>query len=123
MDVTIIRRDLGNDCCNCIVRSISFNNNGIIGVEMRQDRGLSKGLFKCVECLGVVGTPDEWGILVGEVNQGDDDVREPHNESAIKVGETQECLDCLEVSRGQSDANHISLGYIYRDASGGDYKA
>ena len=51
---------------------------------------------------------------MGEVNQGYD-VREPHNESAIKVGETQECLDCLEVSWGWPDTDCISLGHVHGD--------
>jgi len=47
----------------------------------------------------VVGAPSEWGELVGEANQGNNDVGEPDNESTIEVGEPQECLDCLEISR------------------------
>jgi len=37
VDVAIVRGDLGDDCCNHIVRSIGFNNNRIIRVEMCQD--------------------------------------------------------------------------------------
>jgi len=33
------------------------------------------------------GAPGERGVLVGEANQGDDNVGEPHDESAIKVSE------------------------------------
>src|SRR5882724_9733430 len=66
--------------------------------------------------------PDERGVLVGETNQGYDDVREPHNESVIKVGETQEGLDCLEVSCGRPDTDHVGLGSVHRDASGGNHK-
>ena len=40
----------------------------------------------------------------------------------MKVGETQECLDCLEVSRGQPDTDHIGLGSVHGNASGGDHK-
>src|SRR5882724_4966953 len=90
---------------------------------MHQDGGLCEGRFEGFKCLGVVGAPDEWGILSGKVNQGDDDVGEPLNESTIKVGETQECLDCFEVSRGWPDTDHISLGGVHRDASGSNHKA
>jgi len=55
VDVTVIRGDLGDDRGDCIIRSVSFNNNGLSGVEMRQDRGLGKGLFDCAECCGVSG--------------------------------------------------------------------
>ena len=123
MDVAIVRGDLGDDHSNCIVRSISLNNNRIVRVEMCQYGCLSEGCFEHVEHPGVVGTPGEWGVLAGEANQGDDNVGEPHNESVIKVGKTQECLDCLEVSRGWPEPNCISLGRIHRDASGGDHKA
>jgi len=70
----------------------------------------------------VVGAPDEQGVLAGETNQGHDDVREPHNKSAIKVGKTQEGLDCLEVGQGRPYADRICFGSVHRDASGGDHK-
>jgi len=66
---------------------------------MRQDGSLGEGSLEGFKHLGVVRAPSEWGVLAGEANQGNDDVSEPHNELAIKVGETQEGLDCLEVSR------------------------
>ena len=77
MDVAIIGGDLGDDFSNCIVRSISLNNNRIVRVEMRQDGGLCEGCFEGFKCLGVVGAPDEWGVLAGEMNQGYDNVGEP----------------------------------------------
>src|SRR5882724_10439386 len=89
---------------------------------MHQNGGLCEGCFEGFKCLGVVGAPDEWGVLAGETNQGYDDVGEPHNESAIKVGKTQEGLDCLEVSRGRPDTDHVGLGSVHRDASGGNHK-
>src|SRR5882724_166529 len=89
---------------------------------MCQDRCLGEGCLEGFECLGVIGAPGEWGVLAGEENQGYDNVGEPHNESVIKVGQTQEHLDCLEVSRGQPDTDCISLGGIHGDASGGDHK-
>jgi len=66
----------------------------------------------------VVRAPGEWDVLVGEANQGDDNVREPNNEPAIEVGKTQEHLDCFEISWGQPDADSIGLGHIHGDASG-----
>src|SRR5882724_5220579 len=99
VDVTIIRGDLGDDHGDRIVRSVSLNNNRIVRVEMHQDGGLGEGSLEGLECLGVVGAPSERGVLVGEVNQGDEDVREPNNESVIEVGEPQERLDCLEISQ------------------------
>jgi len=57
------------------------------------------------------------------VNQGDDNVGEPHNESAIKVGKPQECLDCLEVSWSWPDADSIGLGHVHGDASGSDHES
>jgi len=74
MDFPIIGQDLGDDCYNCIVRSISFNDNGIIRVEMHQDGCLGEGVFEALECLGVIRAPGEWGVLACEVNQGNDDV-------------------------------------------------
>jgi len=48
--------------------------------------------------LGWSGAPGEWGVLVGETNQGYDDVREPHNNGiGDKSWQNQEGLDCLEV--------------------------
>ena len=41
----------------------------------------------------------------------------------IKFGETQECLDCLEVSQGQPDTDHVSLGSVHGDTSGSDHEA
>src|SRR5882724_6120288 len=122
VDVTIIGGNLGDDCSDRIVRSVSLNNNRIVRVEMCQNGGLCEGCFEGFKRLGVVGAPDEWGVLVGEMNQRYDDVREPHNESAIKVGETQEGLDCLEVSWGRPDADHVGLGSVHRYASGGNYE-
>src|SRR5882724_1979832 len=123
VDVTIIGGDLGDDRSDCIVRSVSLNDNGVVRVEMRQDRGLCEGCFKGFKRFGVVGAPDERGILSGKANQGDDDVGEPLNELTIKVGETQECLDCFEVSRGRPDTDCIGLGCVNRDASGSNNKA
>src|SRR5882724_1290596 len=87
VDVAIVGGDLGYDCRNCIVRSVSLNHNGVVRVEMRQDGGLCEGRFKGFKRLGVVRAPDERGILSGEANQGDDNFREPHDELAIKVSE------------------------------------
>ena len=97
VDVAIIRGDLGDDRCDSIVRSVSFNNNWVIGVEVRQDGCLGKGCLERFERLGVIGAPGKWGVLAGEANQGDDDVGEPHNESSIEVGKAQECLHCFEI--------------------------
>ena len=52
---------------------------------MCQDGGLSEGCFEGFECLGVVRSPGEQGVLSGEVNQGYDNVGEPHDESAIRL--------------------------------------
>src|SRR5882724_4310623 len=123
VDVAIVGGDLGDDRSNCIVRHVSLNHNGVVRVEMRQDGGLCEGRFEGFKRLGVVGAPDERGILSGEANQGDDDVGEPLNELTIKVGKTQECLDCFEVSRGWPDTDHIGLGGVHRDASGSNHKA
>src|SRR5882724_4410223 len=109
VDVAIVRGDLGDDHSNCIVRSISLNNNRIVRVEMCQDGGLGEGSLEGFEHLSVVGAPSEWGELVGEANQGNNDVGEPDNESTIEVGEPQECLDCLEINQGWPDADSISL--------------
>src|SRR5882724_517277 len=114
---------MGDDCGNHIVRSISFNNNGIIRVKMCQDGGLGEGSLEGFKCLGVVRAPSEWGVLAGEANQGNDDVGEPNNESTIEVGEPQEHLDCLEISQGWPDADSIGLGRVHGDASGSDHEA
>ena len=90
---------------------------------MHQDGGLGEGSLEGFKRLGVVRAPSKWGVLAGEVNQGNDDVREPNNELAIEVGEPQECLDCLEISRGQPDTDRIGLGHVHGDASGGDHEA
>jgi len=71
----------------------------------------------------MVGAPSERGVLAGEVNQGNDDVGEPNNESVIEVGEPQDCLDFLEISRGWPDTDSIGLGHVHGDASGGDHEA
>src|SRR5882724_10394532 len=90
---------------------------------MCQDGGLGEGGLEGFECLGVVGAPSEWGVLVGEANQGNDNVREPDNESTIEVGESQKCLDCLEISQSRPVADSIILGRVHGDASGGDHEA
>src|SRR5882724_7952599 len=123
VDVAIVGGDLGDDRSDRIVRIISLNNNRIVRVEMRQDGGLGEGGLEGFECLGVVGAPSERGVLVGEANQGNDDVREPQEESTIEVGESQERLDCLEISRGRPDADSISLGHVHGDATGSDHEA
>src|SRR5882724_460471 len=66
VDVTIVRGDLGDYHGNRIVRSISFNNNGIIRVKMRQDGGLGEGSLEGFKHIGVVGAPSERGVLAGE---------------------------------------------------------
>ena len=123
VDVAIVGGDLGDDRSDRIVRSVSLNNNRSVRVEMHQDGGLGEGSLEGLERLGVVRAPSERGVLAGEVNQGDNDVRELHNKSAIRVGETQEFLDCLEVSWGQPDTDHVSLGSVHSDARGSDHKA
>src|SRR5882724_1835192 len=90
---------------------------------MRQDGGLGEGSLEGLKCLGVVGASSERGVLAGEVNQGNDNVGEPNNESMIEVGEPQECLDCLELSRGRPDTDSIGLGCVHGDASGSDHEA
>src|SRR5882724_7809439 len=97
VDVTIVRGDLGDDCCNCIVRSISFNDNRIIRVEMCQDGCLGEGIFEGLKCLGVVRAPGEWGVFSCEVNQGDDDVRKPHNELTIELAKLRNAWTALRL--------------------------
>src|SRR5882724_5595474 len=63
VDVAIIGGDLGDDCSDCIVRSISLNNNRIVRVEMCQDGCLGEGSLEGFKCLGVVGAPSEWVSL------------------------------------------------------------
>src|SRR5882672_192655 len=87
VDVTIIRGNLGDDSCNSIIGSISFNNNGIMRVEMCQYGCRGEGRFEGSERLRLIGIPGKRGDLAGEMNEGDDNVREPNNESAIEVGE------------------------------------
>jgi len=70
-------------------------------LKFAKDGGLGEGGLEGFKCLGVVGAPSEWGVLAGEANQGNDDAGEPDNESTIEVGESQKCLDCLEISRGR----------------------
>jgi len=86
------------------------------------DGCLYEGIFEGLECLGMVRTPCEQGVLASEADQGDD-VRKSHNESAVEVGKAEKCLDCLEVSWGQPDADSISFGSVHGDACGGDHKA
>ena len=50
---------------------------------MCQDGGLSESHLEGFECLGVVRAPGEWAVLACEVNQGDEDVGEPHNELGL----------------------------------------
>src|SRR5882724_10625787 len=123
VDVAIIGGDLGDDHCDSIVRSVSFNNNWVIGVEVHQDGCLGKGCFERFERLGVIGAPGEWGVLAGEANQGNYNVGEPHNELAIEVGKASERLDCLKIGRSRPGADSVSLGHVHRDASGGDHEA
>ena len=66
-----------DDRCDCIVRSISFNNNGIVRVEMHQDGCLGEGSLEGLECFSVVRPPGEWGVLACELNQGDDNLENP----------------------------------------------
>jgi len=66
---------------------------------MHQDGCLGKGTFEGVKCSGVVRSPGERGVLVGEMNQRDDNIREPHNESVVEVHKAKECLNCFEVAR------------------------
>src|SRR5882724_1131057 len=68
VEVAIVGRDLGDDCCDRIVRSVSLNNDGIIRVEMCQDGCLCEGVFEGLKGLSVVGTPGEWCVLAGEAN-------------------------------------------------------
>jgi len=84
LDVTLIRGDLGNDHCDCIVRSVSLNNDGIVRVECIK-WGLGEGSLECLKCLHVVRALGNWGVFACEVNQGNDNIREPHNESVIKL--------------------------------------
>ena len=87
VDVPIVRGDLGDNSCNRIIGSVSLNNNWIIRVEMCQDRCCGKDMFEGPECLDVVGAPYERGVLASEMNEGDDNVGEPQNESTVEVGE------------------------------------
>jgi len=59
VDVSIVRRDMGNDSCNFIIGSISLNNNGIIRVEMHKDGCCGKGMFEGPEHHDMVETPYE----------------------------------------------------------------
>jgi len=60
--------DLGDDHSDCIIRSVSFNNNGFIRVEMRQDGCLSKGCLSVFEQLVWLGAQVNRVSLPGEVN-------------------------------------------------------
>ena len=51
MDVAIIRGDLGHDCGDHIVRSISFNHNGIIRVECARMGAWVKAVLRVSNAL------------------------------------------------------------------------
>jgi len=70
VDIPIVRGDLGDNSCNHIIRSISFNNNQIIRVEMCQDRCLGNGVFEGPERLDVVRAPYERSVLASKMNKG-----------------------------------------------------
>src|SRR5882724_1878965 len=57
VNVAIIGGDLQDDRSDHIVRSVSFNNNGVIRVEMRQDGCLCKGCLERFEHFSVIGAP------------------------------------------------------------------
>jgi len=83
---------------------------GLIRVKMCQDGGLGEGSLEVSNASVWSGAPSEQGVLVGEVNQGNDDVGEPNNESVIEVGNPKNAWTALRLVRVGQDADCVGFG-------------
>ena len=88
VDVAIIGEDLGDDCCNHIIRSISFNNNRIIRVEMCQDGCLAsvKAFLKISNALVWSGPHENRVSFQVRQIRGMTMSVKPNNELEVEVG-------------------------------------
>ena len=76
---------------------------------MREDRGGCKGHLECFECLSTLGGEIPGGAFLGELCEGNCDIRVAVNESTIEIGEAKEGLYIANLPRLGPVLNHLDL--------------
>ena len=99
----------GEDSCKSIIRSVSFHYKGCTGNPMRENGGGHKGHLECFESLSAFGSEIPGGALLGESCEGNCDIRVATDEPMIEIGETEEGLYVVNLSRFGPILGHLDL--------------
>ena len=86
----------GNDGGDGVVRRIRFDDDGSVGTPVSEDWSGGKGLLEADEGGACLRRKNEGNSLPGQLGKGYGNIGLVENETAIKVGETQEGLNFLD---------------------------
>ena len=68
-----------------MVRGVGFDKAFEVGIKMGEDRGGRKAMFQIIERSFAFNGPIEFRILLCQIYQQSDNIREVFNKTAIKV--------------------------------------
>ena len=118
-----IGSDSGNNASQGIVRSISFNEDRIVGGPMCEDGSFSEGLLESAKCLVTLVTPVPGCAFVSKVSEGNNNVGIIEYKASVKVCKSQEGLNLLNGSRSGPFEDSVNLGLGHRNTGGIGHKA
>ena len=98
MDFSICAGNRQN-ASDSVVRGISFNNDRGVQNKMGKDRHSGEGMFESIERMSTVLGEIPRSILPGEPGEGNHNVGVIEYETSVEVGEAQEGLDVLYLTR------------------------
>ena len=111
--------DNGKDCCEGVVRGISFNDNWSIWDPVSEYQGRGKCLLQYVEgFVGLFGKLER-NPFSSETSEGYDGVGVVENEAAVEIGEAEEGLDILYLLWLRPVLDNLNLCLVHGESLGG----
>jgi len=114
--------NLGDDCSDRIVRSVSLNNNQFVRVEMRQNGGLCEGCFEGFKHLVWLGPQMNGVSLRVRRIRGMTMSENPTMNWREKLAKPKKAWTALRLVGVGQNTDHVGLGSVHRDARGGNHK-
>jgi hypothetical protein len=108
----------GQNCCDSVVGSVSFNSELRIWGKFGKDRGRGERGLEGLEGRAAFRIEVPWDILPSKPIEWSSDPRIILNKSAIEVGKSQEWLDIFDFARFRPISYSFDLGRIHSDSSG-----
>lgn len=108
-----VRYNDRKDSCNCVIRSVCFENERSTGNEVCEDRSGDESLFERIEGFKTFFVEVPFDGFSGEADKRKDYVGVMTDESPIKVGKPQERLDVLHFAGFRPVLDNLDFSRIH----------